>query len=449
MTSSVVAVAFSGGRDSTALLHATACAAQEAGGVDVVALHVHHGISLDADAWLLHAQIFCDGLHAQGLPVKLLSRRVTLPLAGGGSVEALARDARYDALGDMAREVGADLVLLAHHRRDQAETFLLQALRGSGVAGLAAMPRDISRGGVRWVRPWLGHSRESIEAYVAQYGLSFIEDDSNSNTRFARNSLRLRVWPALCAAFPQAEASLAAAASRVADVLPGLAQWRASLLSGVLVDGESAQIDAALWSNLSGAERRESLAHWYREEAGRSLSANWLERLSHEIPGLVFRQQAAHWAPVGLALYRGILTCTVSSDRSACVSNSVVGVQDVVLAPLLMTDQCAHGQFAVPGWSGSLHLDRVACGGVSANQLACVTARPRVGGERLQIGLGRPARSLKKQYQSAAVPAWCRQSPLFYAGSQLLFVPGLGVDARCVAQIGETQWALTWVPDVR
>jgi tRNA(Ile)-lysidine synthase len=228
--SSRVAVAFSGGRDSTALLYATACAAREQGGLEVVALHVHHGLSAHADAWLSHAQQQCDVWATQGLPVRLISRHVQLALKVGDSVEASARHARYAALADMAREADAEMILLAHHRRDQAETFLLQALRGAGISGLASMPADIDRDGLRWVRPWLTYPREAIEAYVAHHGLLHIEDDSNTNTRFARNRLRLDVWPALLQAFPHAEASLASSAARLADVLPGVEGWRAQLM---------------------------------------------------------------------------------------------------------------------------------------------------------------------------------------------------------------------------
>src|SRR3989338_5485517 len=197
-----VAVAFSGGRDSTALLHATAVAARDWPGATVVALHVHHGLSAQADGWpgaglapLLaprgwgakadgwqrHAEAACQVWAAEGLPVRLLCRRVRLNLSVGDSVEAVARAARYTALQEMAREAHADLLLLAHHRQDQAETLLLQALRGGGLAGLAGIPRDVIREGVRWVRPWLDHPRSAIEAYVAAHGLVYIDDDSNAD----------------------------------------------------------------------------------------------------------------------------------------------------------------------------------------------------------------------------------------------------------------------------
>src|SRR6185295_9980558 len=97
-------------------------------------------------------------------------------------------------------------------RRDQAETFLLQALRSAGVAGLAGMPREAERDGVTWLRPWLDVPREAVESYLRRYRLRYVDDDSNIDTRWARNRLRHDVWPALSDAFPQAEASLAAAA---------------------------------------------------------------------------------------------------------------------------------------------------------------------------------------------------------------------------------------------
>src|SRR5574343_683893 len=112
--SACVAVAFSGGRDSTALLHATAVAAREWPGVQVVALHVHHGLSVHADDWLRHAQSMCEAWAGQGLPVRLCWRRVVLTVNTGDSVDAVARSARYLALQEMAREVSAEMLHLAH-----------------------------------------------------------------------------------------------------------------------------------------------------------------------------------------------------------------------------------------------------------------------------------------------------------------------------------------------
>ena len=112
-----------------------------------------------------------------------------------------------------AKAEGCNTVLLAHHQRDQAETFLLQAMRSAGVAGLAGMPREIERDGLVWMRPWLGLPRSAIEAYVQHHGIAYVDDDSNEDDRYARNRLRRRVWPALEHAFADAEPSLAAAAT--------------------------------------------------------------------------------------------------------------------------------------------------------------------------------------------------------------------------------------------
>lgn len=441
MTSACVAVAYSGGRDSIALLHATAVAAREVPGLSVVALHVHHGLSVHADAWLAHAQATCQDWADQGLPVSLVYREVTLDSGGGESIEALARAARYTALHEMALEAGADLLLLAHHQQDQAETLLLQALRGGGVAGLAGMPRDQVRQGVRWVRPWLDHPRAVIEAYVARHGLNHIDDDSNTDTRLARNRLRLTVWPALLAAFPDAEVNLAASARRVADALPLVAHWHEQAVQALTPHACAPSIapvrglDASVWSQWPAAERREALRYWYAQVAGQALPARWVERLADEVPGLVQRQQAVCWVPVGLSLYRGILSWEQASD-----------VHDLPAAPEVVTLEVrALGDWAVPQWGGTLRVTEVTQGGVEAALLSEITLRDRAGGEQFQAGPGRPPRTLKKQFQAAGVPAWKRQGPIVYAGARLLYVPGLGMDARVWAPAGVPQWALMWV----
>lgn len=454
-----VAVAYSAGRDSTALLHATACAAREAGGLEVWALHVHHGLSAHADAWLAHAEQTCAQWASQGLPVRFLARRVNVPLAQGDSVESAARRARYAALSEMAHEVDVDLVLLAHHRRDQAETVLLQALRGAGVKGLAAMPFDAERDGLRWARPWLRHSRQAIEAYVHHHGLAFVDDDSNADGRFARNRLRLDVWPALEAAFPHAEAGLAAAAERVQDVLPVVDAWAETMLSSMRVNAPGADdqgLDAARWAELSGAQRRLVLAHWYRAWRGRGLPASWVERLAHEVPGLVYRQHATRWTEIEVTLYRGVLSPLVGREAGrdgAHVETHPASRRDALdssgKAPgsACVLSVQVPGDHALPSWGGVLRVTEVAQGGVNPGFLNNAQLLARCGGEQFQMGPGRPPRALKKQFQSLGVPEWRRHGPLIWAEGQLVFVPGLGVDARCLAPAGSPQWGLEWVAD--
>ncbi|MBE0548863.1 MAG: tRNA lysidine(34) synthetase TilS, partial [Rubrivivax sp.] len=184
-----VAVAASGGRDSTALLH---CVVRRAAalGIEVVALHVHHGLMPAADTWLRQVRG-----QSRRWGAAFMCHRLDGSPPPGASVEAWARGERYRALAAMAREAGCGLVLLAHHRRDQAETWLLQALRGAGPAGLAAMPLQASRQGLVWARPWLDQARQAIDAYVRRHRLQFVDDASNADPRFARNRLRAAVWP--------------------------------------------------------------------------------------------------------------------------------------------------------------------------------------------------------------------------------------------------------------
>ncbi len=421
-----VAVAYSAGRDSTALLHATAHAACDQG-LQVVALHVHHGLSSQADTWLAHAQTQCEEWARKGLPVCLLHHRVASKPLAGDSIEAWARQVRYLALRQMAGEAGAPLILLAHHRRDQAETWLLQALRGSGIKGLAAMPKRAQREGFTWARPWLDQSREAIEAYVLQHRLRYVDDDSNADPRHARNRLRLRAWPALVTAFPQAEQSLADAArwaQQARECLDDLAEI--DLVSSASTNG----LSIAAWAVLSEARRSNALRAWLQAQMGESASAAVVERLLSELP----HAKVATWqVPTGtLRCYRGRLRFEADTPSALATPEATLCISRA-------------GRFKLPGWGGELVARRVKEGGVPLAWLAHLELRARAGGEQFQAGLGRPARSLKKQYQAVGVPAWQREGPLIYSGGQLVFVPGLGIDTRVIALPGQAQLSLEWL----
>lgn len=420
-----------------ALLHATVRAACALGGLQVVALHVHHGLQVAADAWAGHVRAWCDARAAMGDPVSCRVRHLALKPERGDSVEAVARQARQAALADMAREAGASLLLLAHHRQDQAETVLLQALRGAGVAGLAAMPRVRVRDGISWVRPWLHRPRVAIERYVAEHGVPHVDDDSNADPRWARNRLRLQVWPALIGAFPEAELSLSQVAERAADARACLVEWiateRQRCTSGA---GEAdVALQIAPWLALNGPARREVLRAWFHDVAGRSLPAAWVLRLEREIAQV----KSAQWPLTGgaLRLYRGALRWHEGSDGGRA---DRLGTQDHRVACSVPGPGC----WPAPG--GMLVVERVVRGGVPLGLLARCEWRQRQGGERFQLGPARPPRALKKQFQSQGVPAWARGASLLWSGERLVFVPGLGLDARVVAPEGEPQVTLQWRP---
>ena len=428
----VVAVAYSGGRDSTALLFATLRVAHTMG-LRVVALHVHHGLQARADDWLAHCQRQCRTWQRRGWPVTLAWTHLHLQPSAGDSVEAVARRARYQALRHLALEHGADIVLLGHHRTDQAETFLLQALRGGGVAGQAGMPVTATREGVTWLRPWLKRSRSDIETYVGWHGLAYVDDESNADDRYARNRLRRQVWPTLVSAFPQAEAALADAAAWAGEALACLEDL-AMLDLASLDEGQGLHLSAC--RHLGAARGRNALRVWIRRVSGHRPPASLLERLWSESSGV----SAGRWA-LGtgeLRLYRGRLSWIAE------VAAANAGVSGLPQTHLSLRGA---GAVTVPGWGGVLHVERVHEGGVPWGRLRRIELRVRQGGEQFQAGARRPLRALKKQFQAAAVPAWHREGPLVYdAGGQLLFVPGLGMDARAWAEPGRPQWRLRWEP---
>ena len=428
-----VAVAVSGGRDSMALLHCTARAAHAqfaAGSIEVWALHVNHGLQPAADEWSALVEQTCRRWAGRGLPLRFAACRLEGKPPRGDSVEAWARAGRYRELAVMARVARCAVVLLAHHRGDQAETFLLQALRGAGPSGLASMPASAERDGLLWERPWLEQPRAAIEAYVRRHRIRFVDDASNADPRFARNLLRAQVMPALSAAFPDAEARLAAAARQAAlarSLIDGVANDDLAAVS----DTESLQL--VRWRKLSTDRRRESLRAWLSRRTGRGPTETLLARLMNELPAT----PPARWLLEGSELrrYRGRATVVVVTPRGVpeLPSHSFSG---------------AVGDHAVAGCGASLSVQEVAIGGMPLALLRDARWQPRRGGERFCRALGTPARSLKKQFQAAGVAPWSRDAPLLVAADgTLLFVPSLGADARALAAPGSPRVSLTWRSD--
>jgi len=424
-----VAVAVSGGRDSMALLHCTAHAARHLG-LRVWALHVHHGLQPQADDWATFVERACARWAAKGLDLHFAMRHLEGQPGRKQSVEAWARAGRYQALTDMAREAGCPLVLLAHHQGDQAETFLLQALRGAGAAGQAAMPASAQRSGLTWARPWLAHPRSAIDAYVRQHRIRHVDDASNDDRRFARNRLRLDVIPALRQAFPDADGALTAAARRAARERTLIAEVAEADLAVVL---EGPGLSVARWLALSPARRHEVLRAWLGPQVAEGVAESLLERLGDELPG----RGPASWPCGDLVLrrYRGRLA--VEPLRTTGVS---AWPCDAGLGRA--------GLHRVPGTAASLRLRASRADGLPIALLQGARWTARQGGERFQGQPGRPPRSLKKQFQAAGIPAWARDAPLLVAADgTLLFVPGLGIDAQASSTPGSPRVSLEWLPD--
>ena len=378
----------------------------------------------------MHVDATCRRWARRGWPVELVAHRLESRPAAGESVEAWARRARYRVLREMAQERRIDLVLLAHHRRDQAETFLLQALRGGGVAALSAMPRLARRDGITWARPWLAAAREDIEAYARRHRLRWVDDESNDDDRFARNRLRRHVWPVLAARFGEAEAALAGAAARLADAAALVEEVAAADLA-TIADAERG-LDLAAWRRLSPPRQSHALLRWLRLALGQSPPATLLERVLQEaLPS----GRPRRWPiPAGeLRSYRGRLQLVAGAHASPDRGRP------------LIVDLSLPGDHAIEGWDGAFRVEPVSEGGLSIAHAAHLELRARAPGDRFQAGRARPARSLKLQFQAAGVAPALRDGPIACHDGVPVFVAGLGLDARALAPAGAPQVALTWL----
>ncbi|VVP73278.1 tRNA(Ile)-lysidine synthase [Pseudomonas fluorescens] len=251
-------IAFSGGLDSTVLLHLLARLAKNHTLPALSAIHVHHGLQAAADAWPEHCQSVCQVL---GVPLEVIHVQV----GSGASLERAARDARYAAFSEITQV--NEVLLTGQHRDDQAETLLFRLLRGTGVRGLSGMPRQRRLGQGHLLRPLLDITRAELEAYASEHQLSWVEDPSNQDRHFARNYLRHEVFPVMSARWPQAMATMARSAGHLSEaqgLLDDLAQIDLSLARTVSeFDWLGVpSLELASLAKLSAARQRNALSHW-------------------------------------------------------------------------------------------------------------------------------------------------------------------------------------------
>jgi tRNA(Ile)-lysidine synthase len=412
-----ICVGYSGGLDSSVLLHLLAEARDRLGG-PLSAIHVHHGLSAHADAWSRHCASVCAGL---GVPLTV--RHVSVRPAGEG-IEAAARAARYRVF----EELDADVLALAHHRDDQAETVLLQLLRGAGPWGLAAMPpvRRLGASGPLLARPLLVATREEIGAWARGRGLAWIDDDSNADLDLARNAARLRVLPALTAHFPHAGARLADAAGQFAET--------ARLLDALAgIDAVGGELSVSRLAALP-AERARNLLRWHLDRAGVAVRRASLREALRLVltarvdagPGIEFDSDAGRLV---LRRYR---------DRLVLEPATTVSPTGRIWR--------GEAELALDG-IGCLRFENVFGGGLRLCPGATRVAFRR-GGESLRLAANRPARALKDLLREAAVPPWRRgRLPLLYNGDRLAWVAGLGADVSARAGPGENGWRVLWRED--
>jgi tRNA(Ile)-lysidine synthase len=416
-----VCVGLSGGLDSTVLLDILA-ELSESTGRKVTAVHVNHGLSPNAESWARFCERFCAN-HGVALSVE----RVRVNTASPEGLEAAARAARYAVYASRPEPC----VALAHHLDDQAETVLIQLLRGTGLKGIAAMPESrVLRGtGVRIVRPMLDASRVTLLAYARERGLKWIEDETNASTRQDRNFLRHDVAPLFDGRYPGWREALARFA-RHAGTADELLQHLAS------VDGVPAKAGEAfaLVEDLPEERRANALRAFLARNAVMMPSEARLAEMSRQLyearddsrvridhAGVaIVRHRGAARIERGLAPvasgpwrieWRGESELDLGEDRGVVRFDSVVG------------EGMAAGRTGEGEWYFA----------------------PRSGGENLRLGADRPTRTLKNLLQEREIPPWERERlPLLFHDTRLVWVPGVGVDAEYACPTGEKGFLPVW-----
>ncbi|MGZ5198410.1 MAG: tRNA lysidine(34) synthetase TilS [Telluria sp.] len=439
--SPAVAIALSGGLDSMVLLHLARAWAHERA-VPLFAFHVHHGLSPNADQWLAHCERACAGLE-----IAFDSRRVNVARDKSG-VEQAARKQRYAALGEMCRAHGVSLLLTAHHLDDQAETVLLQMLRGSGTAGLSGMEGAnhaqglLGDGGIVMARPLLSFARAELEDDAHAHAISWVEDESNLDTRYARNALRHAVMPALAQAFPGFQQRVARTAAHTQAAQRLLNELAAQDLA-VCMEGDTLALSRL---RPLGADRINNLLrYWFGTRGIRMPSTSWLEEMVAQVLDAREDAQLRVTHPeCEIRRHRDHLYMTPHlPDLAGMRDRDDIGVLHKEGQSFTWQGELS---IAFPDYGGVLHFER-AGRGIDAAWLRARALRIdfRQGGERLKPAANRPTRSLKAHYQSLGVPAWERERlPVVFSGADLLFAAGIGLDCKHVRD-GEGEFvALRW-----
>ncbi|MBU0455323.1 MAG: tRNA lysidine(34) synthetase TilS [Pseudomonadota bacterium] len=425
--SSTVWIAYSGGVDSHVLLHACIQLRISFPALHFSAVHIHHGLLSEADHWVEHCVQVCQRLD---IPLEVI--RVTVDQSAGKSIEETAREARYQAFSGVLQD--GDYLLTAHHQDDQAETCLLQFLRGAGVKGLAAMPiqSHFSKGYL--VRPFLNLPKQHICDYASEHALQWIEDGSNHDERFVRNYLRYRMLPELKERWPSVARSLARVAHNCAEANQLL--WEIGCEDVARCSGELQDtLSIRALKELTIIRRKNLLREWVVKQGFRLPSAAKLQRLMNDV--LEAKEDATP-----LVSWQG---CEVRRYQDSLF----------VLTPLLPLDvsQRVHWQdlekpCVLPNDLGTVLLVSVQGKGI---KIAClknankVSVRFRQGGEVLRLKGRRGAHALKKLFQEWHIPVWERDRiPLLYVDDALVAVGDYAIEESFQAGPEESGYVMEY-----
>ena len=407
-----VALAFSGGVDSTVLAHFLVKQRRKLGGLRI--LHVDHGLQPASAEWSRH----CARM-ARSWRVPFVSLRARIERPKGESPEAAARDARYQLLAS-AMQPG-EVLVTAQHRDDQVETLLLQLFRGAGVSGLAGMPGIAAFGANSIARPLLSVARADIEAAARTARLRWIEDPSNADTRYSRNYVRQRLMPTIREHWPGVDKALARSATHMAEAARLLDERAAQDLAG-LADGAGLSVSAL--RALPVARRRNALRGFIARAGIEMPEGSRLKEMSG--PLLDARADAhpeVRWA--NARLVRSGVRLQLQKSR------------EVLREFIAKSWRWRADRRLILGDAGSLELLDDAAGPIDLARLPPVLElRARSGGERLRLSEKARTQTLKALLQNAKIPVSERALlPLLFAGDRLIAVAHRWIDASIAATV--------------
>ncbi len=415
-------IAYSGGLDSHLLLHTLAQLRPQLK-PNLRAIHIHHGLQAEADQWANHCQDVCKSLN---IPCEI--KRVQVNTGHGESLEANARTARYEAIAQLLAP--DDVVLTAQHADDQAETVLLQLLRGSGVAGLAAMP-TVTRLGTAWlVRPLLTYTRSELYDYAKKIGLRWIEDSSNADTRFDRNFIRHKIMPVLQQRWPSVNKIFSRVAHHQAEAYELMQILAKQDLQNC--EGEKPeQLFLPILSSLSAARQHNVLRFWLKKLGLPLPSTAQLQQIFTKlITAKSDSQPVVQWQGGEVRRYRQFIFAMPNLPRIPDYSYSLKCKLPQSL-PLLLP-------------LGKLSFNQVQGRGIALSIGTRLNIRFRQGGETFRWHGHQ--RVVKKLLQTAQIPPWIRHYiPLIYNDDNLLIsIPNIGIADGFLAGASEIGWEIKW-----
>lgn len=407
-------LAYSGGLDSTVLLHLLVRLSRD-GDIQLIALHADHGLHGRSDEWRRHCEKRC-------LEWGVDCRATKLALAedSGLGPEGRAREARYEWFAGIA---GRDSWLFtAHHRTDQAETVIERLTRGSGPRGLRGILPVARMHGLAVARPLLDTGRDAIREYARFHKLSWVQDESNEDPYFTRNFIRSRVLPVLKDRWPGIEASLERTARVMTDaqlILDGNAEWDLKGVDDRAIRGDPS-LDIAALRELPAERRRNLLRYWIHRELGATAGFRRLNQIVQAVDSYPERSGGLRWPPLDLRLYHGRLYLVRPFERPVEDRAWDLG-GDLCLAGRIVRRRRVDGR--------GLKEDAVKAG---------VTVGFRRGGEKCRLPRRRHRHSLKKILQDARVPPWQRgRIPLIYRDGEIAAVVGVACCDPYAADPGE------------